>query len=342
MRECILLGILVTVYLLFALGKRGAGAGRRIVGGVVAFIVVMTLARSWVQVPPGTVGAVYDPFAGGILSHDLREGWHLIAPWANMQLWSVRTQEYTMSAGHDEGAVQGDDSMVCQTKEGLQVRVDATVMFHIDPGGAHRLWKTIGPGYIDTIVRPASREAIRSTVSQYPIMQVYSNAPTETTSATGVVSYQGKRKEVEDNIMAALAPTFESKGIRLERVLLRDVGYVSDQYENAIVNKQVAQQQVLTQQYLLEIERIKAQQKVVQSEGQAEAIRLRGLALRANRGVINYEFVRQLPDDMDIQVLPGNGGVILNLPPQSASTDSGQQSDQPRRRSVAYNPGLGE
>ena len=102
------------------------------------------------------------------------------------------------------------------------------------------------------------------------------------------------------------------------RLLLRNVDYVSEQYEQAIVNKQVAQQAVLTQQYELEIQTVKAQQKVIQSEGQAEAIRLRGEALRANRGVVSYEFVRQLPADLDIKVLPGSGSVLLNLPAEES------------------------
>ncbi len=247
----------------------------------------------------------------------------MIKPWSDMKLWSVRTQEYTMSGKRDEGPVVGDDAMVCQTKEGLQVKLDATVIFHIDPGFAHILWKSVGLNYVNTIIRPSAREAVRSIVSQYPIMSVYSNAAPENLQQKGVTSFPGKRKEVEDNIQLALAPTFEAKGIKLERVLLRNVDYVSEQYETAIVNKQVAQQSVLTQQFELEIQTIKAQQKVVQSEGQAEAIRLRGEALRANKGVVSYEFVRQLPADLDIKVLPGNGNVLLNLPAEE--TAAGKQ-----------------
>jgi len=318
MRESILFALFFLTFALLMIRARAHVVLRGIGAFIVSIAITGLFARCWVQVPPGMVGAVYDPFAGGIQNVDLQEGWHLIKPWANMQLWSIRTQEYTMSDRREEGAVAGDVAMVSQTREGLQVKVDTTILFHIDPGSAHRLWKSVGPNYVNTIVRPSAREAVRAVVSQYPIMSVYSNAQPDTLTTEGVTSYPGKRKEVEDKIYEALVPTFESKGIKLERVLLRNVAYMSEAYEEAIVNKQVAQQQVLTQQYLLQIEQIKAQQKVVQSEGQAEAIRLRGLALRANRGVINYEFVRQLPPDMDIQVLPGSGNVILNLPPAVA------------------------
>jgi regulator of protease activity HflC (stomatin/prohibitin superfamily) len=296
--------------------------GRITAAFLASLVFTMFFSRCWVEVPPGMVGTIYDPFAGGIQKMDLSGGWHLIRPWVNLQLWSVRTQEYTMSGRRDEGAVVGDDSMICQTKEGLQVKVDSTIIFHIDPGNAHQLWKSVGMNYINTVIRPTAREAVRTIVSQYPIMSVYSNAAPENMAQTGVTSFPGKRKEVEDNMFNALAPSFDAKGIKLERVLLRNVDYVSEQFETAIVNKQVAQQSVLTQQFLLEIEQIKAQQKVIQSEGQAEAIRLRGEALRANKGVISYEFVRQLPVDMDIKVLPGGGSILLNMPADGNATDA--------------------
>lgn len=314
MRETLLIALPFVLAAVAMARGRTSSAGRAAMGLGAGVVFAAILAHSWVEVAPGTVGAVYDPFGGGIRRQDLREGWHLIAPWASMQTWSVRTQEYTMSATHEEGAVLGDDSMTCQTSEGLQVRVDATVLFHIDPGNAHVLWKNVGPNYANTIVRPVAREAVRSIISQYPIMSVYSNASAGTVSTREVTSYPGKRQEVEDAIRAAIAPAFAAKGVQLERFLLRNVAYVSESFEAAIVGKQVAQQQVLTQQFLLEIEQIKAQQKVIQAEGQAEAIRLRGVSLRANQGVIGYEFVRRMPENLDITVLPGGSSVLLNMP----------------------------
>ena len=44
-----------------------------------------------------------------------------------------------------------------------------------------------------------------------------------------------------------------------------------------------------------------------------------GEALRANAGVIRYEFVRNLPEDMEIKVLPGGGSVLLNMPSEPAA-----------------------
>src|SRR5262249_39098931 len=147
MRLAILFAILFLVYAALIIKARPLRPGRSILSFIATLIVTGIFSHSWVEVPPGMVGTVYDPFAGGIQNKDLTGGWHLITPWANMQLWTIRTQEYTMSGKREEGAVAGDDSMICQTKEGLQVKVDSTVIFHIDPGFAHTLWKTVGPNY---------------------------------------------------------------------------------------------------------------------------------------------------------------------------------------------------
>src|ERR1044071_1669624 len=117
MREAILFAMLFVIFALLIIRARPLGVGRAIVSFVVALIITAIFARSWVEVPPGMVGTVYDPFAGGIQRMDLGGGWRLIKPWSDMRLWSVRTQEYTMSGRRDEGAIVGDDSMVCQTKE---------------------------------------------------------------------------------------------------------------------------------------------------------------------------------------------------------------------------------
>src|SRR5207249_10754356 len=103
MRGAILFAIFFLVLALVL--SRGRTAGRVILGFVLALFLTSLFARSWVQVPAGSVGTIYDPFAGGIQRADLPAGWHFIMPWANLQLWSIRTQEYTMSEKRDEGAV---------------------------------------------------------------------------------------------------------------------------------------------------------------------------------------------------------------------------------------------
>ncbi len=296
---------------------------RLVVGAFVGLLLVLLLSKMWVEVPPGHVGVKFDPFAGGIQERELGEGWSLVLPWQTVQLFNVRTQQYTMSSARDELA-GSDDAMTCQTREGLKVKVDVTVLFRISGEGADRLWRSVGPNYVNTIVRPATRNVVRLVVARYGIMEVYSNAPETLTAASqqGIVPYVGKRQQVENEIYAELKPKLEEKGITLERVLLRNVAYESEEFERAIVAKQVAQQAVITQQYKLRIAEIQAKAQVERAKGNAEAIRLRGQALRQNSAVVGLEFVQKLPQDIEVRILPGGSVMMIPSSPAGALPSS--------------------
>lgn len=287
---------------------------------IIGLIVLLLLNRCWVEVPPGSVVVRFNPIQGGIQSQELGEGWHLILPWETAHPFSVRTQVYSMTGQRDEVGSAKDDAMPCQTSEGLRIKVDVSVLFHTNAQGADQLWRTVGPDYVNTIVRPSSRNVVRLVVARYPIMEVYSNAPSSVSAGNkeGILSFPGKRQEVEDKMFAELKPKLAEKGIELEKVLLRNVAYDAPDFEKSIVQKQVAQQGVMTQQYRLRIAQIQAQAQVQRATGQAEAIRLRGAALRQNSAVTGLEFVQKLPDDVEVRILPG--GTIAMLPaPQNTA-----------------------
>ncbi|GIV19776.1 MAG: hypothetical protein KatS3mg023_1527 [Armatimonadota bacterium] len=338
MREVILFLMLCTIAALVVGFRPERYRPARLWTGILAgLLVVLLLSKMWVEVPPGHVGVKFDPFAGGIQERELGEGWSLVLPWQTVQLFNVRTQQYTMSSARDE--LSGtDDAMTCQTKEGLKVKVDVTVLFRISGEGADRLWRSVGPNYVNTIVRPATRNVVRLVVARYGIMEVYSNAPETLTAASqqGIVPYVGKRQQVENEIYAELKPKLEEKGITLERVLLRNVAYESADFEQAIVAKQVAQQAVITQQYKLRIAEIQAQAQVERAKGMAEAIRLRGQALRQNSAVVGLEFVQKLPQDVEVRILPG--GTVMMMPTPAgalpSSTGAMEVPQQPERERV--------
>ncbi len=309
----------LVVFELFGIGALLLMTGRRekdkwwSVAGFGLMAVAALLWRCWIEVPPATVAAIYDPVAGGIQPYDLGEGWHIVRPWTTVKYFSVRTQNYTMSSLAREAASGQEDAIVCQTAEGLSLSVDCTVLFHISPGDANKLWRSVGPNYVAVIVRPNAREATRIIISEYPIMSVYSNAQPGTEGIAGVDYYPGKRQEVEDRIYQRLKEKLAAKGITLERFLLRNVDYMQKEFEQAIVDKQVAQQRVKTQQYEAEIQRIRAQANIKRAEGEAEAIRLKAAALRLEPRIIEWELVESLPEDMEVVILPGKAMPLIDV-----------------------------
>jgi len=289
-------------------------------------LLVLLLSSMWITVPAAYTAATYNPFGGGIGNADLGEGWHLIAPWVKVQQYSKRLQEYTMSIADKEGAVLGDDSMVCQTKEGLSVKIDATVVFRVPPGGGHTLWRNLGPDFVNTFIRSTTRNVVKLVVSEYGIMEVYSNAPTDYAGKAGIDFYLGKRSLIEAEITKKLGVVFKDNGLEMVMFLMRNVDYVRDQkdsdgsyysrFEQSIVAKQVAQQSVTTQQYRSEQAQIAAQSKTLVAEGEARAIELKGRALAEEPKLVGLEWVEQLPkpevkSDLSVIMLPKGGTLPL-------------------------------
>lgn len=270
--------------------------GKNIFIVVVAAIVFLIILDGLVSVPPGHVGIIYDR-GRGVLEEELPEGLHLKIPfWQVSYLTDVRTQEYTMSVTPGEGAIYSDDSMTAPTSDGQTVKVDATVLFHVDKTKAAELFQSVGSDYAQKIVRPISRSQIRAVIANYSAIDVYAK----------------KRAEAETKINEVIKTLFAEKDIVLERVLLRHIAF-STEYASAIEEKQVAEQKIQKADYQKqEAEKLK-EKKIVEAEAEAKAIELKGDMLKKYPEVIQFEFVQKMAEDINWGVLPDKILPLLNL-----------------------------
>ena len=252
---------------------------RRLVALIMGALAVFCVLRWSVLIIPGAhIACVYDPTRGGIQDYTLPEGMHLIAPWDKTTIFSVQTQEYTMSASPTEGATMGDDSIKCETNEGLKVKLDLSVLFHVDPQHAPQVWRKLGDNYTTIYVRPLVRERIRMVVAKYSVQDVYS----------------GQRSKIEDEITSELQPPFAEEGLVLEQILLRNVEYANPEFAQAIADKQARQQQVITERRNLERAQYDKAATVNQAQGDAQAMTLRAETLSQNPEVVRYELARKI------------------------------------------------
>lgn len=251
--------------------------------------------RCLVTVPAAHVAAIYDPMRGGVQARVLPEGFHVLLPWWSVQVFSQQTQEYTMSSTRTEGAVLGDDSIRCQTNEGLNVQIDCTVLFHVDPHGANDVWRKLGDDYVRLIVRPYAQNILRMVVARYSVEDVYA----------------GRRKLVETEVSDAMRPRFAEKGLVLEQLLIRNVQYGNPAFADAISAKQVAQQQVQTERARLQRASIEKQTIIAEATGEAQAIMKRGATLRENPEVVQYELVQKVAPRLKSLYLPASSLPVL-------------------------------
>jgi regulator of protease activity HflC (stomatin/prohibitin superfamily) len=211
---------------------------------------------------------------------------------------SGNTSEAHGEARHAEaGSVSNygqvpDDSLVALTSDGLPVTLDVSIRFHIDPDNVWKLHQQIGPDFIDKVVRPQSRAAVRMEFAEFTVVDVYS----------------GKRQQIVQKIQHELSKKFQQNYLVLDEVLLRDIRF-PDEFQRAIEDKQVAQQDA--QKMVFEVKRAESekQQKIIEAQGEAEAIRKKADALAQNPQLIQYEYIKRLPSDAKI-VITDNKTVI--------------------------------
>jgi regulator of protease activity HflC (stomatin/prohibitin superfamily) len=257
------------------------------------FLGLLVLLATFKTVPAGHRAVVFNNITGGVGARG--EGLTILMPFTQTAtLYDVRTQNYTMSRIHNEGAQRGDDAVPALTSDGQEVAVDVSILFHPDPNRIAELHRNIGIDYVRKIIRPAGRSVTRSAVTKYPVIDLYGP----------------KRSVMQDEVAAELKAIYEKSYIILDSVLIRNVDF-SAEFKNAIEQKQVAQQAAERKKYELETEKIEKERKIVAAEGDAEAIRLRGEALSRNPGLIQYEYVQKITPG--IQTVITDGKSILSL-----------------------------
>jgi regulator of protease activity HflC (stomatin/prohibitin superfamily) len=184
-----------------------------------------------------------------------------------------------MSIAPEEGQRYGDDAIISLTKDGLEVKMDLTVWYHLMSSEAANVFQKIGRDYIAKIVRPAARTAIRNTTVRFLAIEIYSE----------------KREEVQNEITRSLKIDFEKRGILLEKVLLRNISLPA-KVRNAIEAKLEADQDAQKMEFVLLKEEKEAERKKIEASGIAEAQRIIAQSLIGERGraYLSWKYLENL------------------------------------------------
>jgi regulator of protease activity HflC (stomatin/prohibitin superfamily) len=279
-------------------------------GAAAALLAVFSMIA---VVPAGHVGI---PIVfGRVQERNLSEGLHLINPFAQVVSMTVRTETYTMSSVRDEGAVKGDDSITALSADGLMMPLDVTLAYRLVASDAPWLYRSIGPDFVDKVIRPASRTAVRESIAGFTAQEAYSS----------------RRQELAMNIDQLLTTRLRDlltqhddfanrRGFVIEQVMIRNV-QLPARVKNAIEEKLEAEQQALRMRFVLEKERQEAQRKAIEAQGISDfqSIVSRGISdqLLAWKGI---EATQQLAHSTNSKiVIIGNpkNGMPLIIPTDS-------------------------
>lgn len=211
------------------------GLSRVVLSVLILVLLFFMGACSITKVDTGNVG-VLTKF-GRVTGDVLPEGIHLIDPLKSSNQLSVRTQEQKETAS-------------VPSSEGLIMTLEASLLFHLDKEKAADVYQRLGADYQIKIVEPTLRSAIR-----------------EATSSHGANAlYTGEREQVAKEIESNLASQLATRGIVVEKVLLRDI-QLPEALKRSIELKQSAEQESLAMQFKLQKEKQEADRKRIEAQG---------------------------------------------------------------------------
>lgn len=315
------------------------GTVTALIAMLVFALILNTISAGLIFIQPDERGVVVSALAPkGYREEALQPGLRWVIPYAEtVTYYSIAKQTYTMSIAHSEGQIAGDDSVSARTSDGQEVKIDASVIFSIDPDqviDVHIAWQK---RYDNDLVRPLSRGVIRDAVSQFRVDEVYST----------------KRGEMTAEMETEMAKALAENGLLLSDFVLRNVTF-SPEYAASVEQKQIAEQQAQQAAFVVEQRKQEAQQarevaqgeadaavfvaegeakavviqaeadaeaRLIQAEAEAKALQLIADVLKNNPDLLTYRYIEEISPNIDVMLLPSDNPFLFPLPElQDSST----------------------
>ena len=257
---------------------------------LIGFVVIALglFSSMFKQIDAGKVGV--KSLYGNVEPDILESGLHIINPLLDITDFDIQTQNYTMSAIHDEGTKEGDDAIRVLSNDGLEVVIDLTVLYRISPELAPKIFKQIGVDYADKIVRPVTRTRIRDNAVYYDAVALYST----------------KRNEFQQRIFKTIEADFKSRGLVLEQLLIRNINLPTS-VKTTIESKINAEQEAQKMTFVLQKEKQEAERKRVEAQGIADYQRIISTGLSDKQ--LQYE---QIKAQKELAASPNTKIIFMN------------------------------
>ncbi len=209
---------------------------------VIFFLVVALIGffsnSIFLTIQPGEKGIIFQRFSGGLDKENIySQGFHVIAPWNRMIIYSVREE-------------QMEEKMDVLSSNGLSITVDISTRFHPTYKALGDLHDEFGVNYKSSLVVPEVRSAVREVVGRFSPEELYST----------------KRSEVEQAIFDKVTSSLSDNHIELKALLIRSVTLPTT-ISDAIERKLEQEQQSKEYEFRLIREQKEAQRKEIEAEG---------------------------------------------------------------------------
>ena len=209
--------------------------------GVIILIALITFFNSFKTIPTGFIG-VKTRF-GQVQDTMLNEGLNLKIPFIEkIVLMDCRTQktEYMMEASSKD----------LQKISNYKIAIN----YNITKDTANQLYKSVGVDYKNIIVEPAIQSVMKDSVANFTAEELIT-----------------KRSEVAQFALNKLTEKFQNSGITLTGIDILDLSF-SEEFDTAVEQKQIVEQETQKAQYELEKARVENQKKIENAQADAEVM----------------------------------------------------------------------
>lgn len=218
----------------------------------IILLVLVLILNPFVIITAGHRGVIQT--WGAVSDKVLTEGIHWRTPIAQSVIKvDVRTVKYEVDA-----AAYSKDIQTVDAKLALN--------YHLNPDKVNKIIQEIGSDYESRIINPMIQESLKSVAAKFTAQELIE-----------------KRESVKDEIKAGLGERLSARNITVDELSIVNFDF-SSQYEKAVEEKQVAQQDALTAKNKLEQVKFEADQRVAQAEAEAKAIQIQAQAITQQGG----------------------------------------------------------
>ena len=250
---------------------------------VVGFLLLILASATSYIIEPGTRGLKVT--LGKTDDHFLPEGFGLKAPFVtSIVVVNVRQRTQTVKAD-------------CFSSDLQQVKIDLRVLYRVPEAAVVQIYREFAGDPFDSLIAPRVQEAIKEVTALLTAEQIVKS-----------------REDIKKKALAAAAHKIGTLLI-VEDIVVRDIN-LSNELEKAIEGKMVAEQQANQARFTQVQTQVEAETAVISAKGEAEAIRVRGEALRQSPAFLRWKIVERWNgrSPMVVPSGPENSGAALLLP----------------------------
>jgi regulator of protease activity HflC (stomatin/prohibitin superfamily) len=273
-------------------------------GAALAVVAVIFLASASLYTQDAGEAKVLKDITGNIVGQNNSTGLQTKAPWVETVTFNIRNQQVVFAGKNGEqsdnsgGAANGPQITV-QDKDGVSSNVDIALRYSIRPNAVTDIYREFLNE--DNFKKSFIEQDVRSVVRLVP-------------NSFSTIDLLTKRGEVESAVLEALEARWEDDGVVVDSISLQEIR-PPETVVASYAAAQEAQINVTKEQANLQAQEVKAQQKVVNAQAEADANALLNASLSPQILQQRYlDTLKELAAAGNLVVTDGsNSGVLLNV-----------------------------